>query len=76
MIEAILDRAGRYICSGRTRPAHGCKLVKFVDIINLDTFVAIESVLKMVASITIFESGDYTGIPFVGLFVVVLVKRS
>ena len=50
VVEAVLDHAGRIICRGRKRPAHGWNLVSFVNAANIYTFVAIQSGLKMVAA--------------------------
>ena len=49
---------GRDIIPHRKRPAHGCKLLDFVDVAILTTFVTIQSVLKMVAPVACFKSGD------------------
>ena len=62
VVEAVLNRAGQKLCRGRKRPAHGCKLVNFVNVANFVAFVAIQSVLKMVAPLTLLKSGNYAGI--------------
>lgn len=57
MLETLLDRAGRIFFSGRIKLPHGCKLVNFENVAKVAAFVAIQSVMKMVARVTSLESG-------------------